>query len=144
MSLSVRGHYTAIIDAFQPGVPVFVRWTWQEKTVKPVYLKSNSSTGYYEPLNRHEPIQLSNWKCFERLIRAKCMYCFYPGLSPFTVERFKQVAYRQLKNQLVLDEVSKGFVGGPIIVTLAHRGYEAGRHMGNIQVFLRKNTSCQC
>lgn len=66
-----KGFYIAMIDAFQPGTPVYVRWTWQEKTMKPIYISSKDPDGYADPAPelKQPELAISNQKCLERVIR---------------------------------------------------------------------------
>lgn len=135
-----RGFYTAMIEAFQPGIPVFVRWTWQEKVAKPNYLSSNSSTGYDETKPKNEPgVLLSNHKCFERVIGRNCMLCFQHGISMKVAEKFKLEAYKLVKSSVLTNKLDKDKAQGnnnTIMVLYAHRGYHASRHMHNVEEFI--------
>ena len=43
------GLYISMMDAFQPRVPIYVRWTWQEKNMKPMYLGGGAKEYYADP-----------------------------------------------------------------------------------------------
>ncbi len=85
---------------FLSGIPIFVRWTWQEKDMKPLYVTSRDPDGYLTPPKDkvHRNIFLSSAKCFEKLVRrnTRCMTCFYPGISADAVQKFKATAYTML------------------------------------------------
>ena len=49
-----------MIDAYQPGVPLYIRWTWQEKVVKPIYISSNNPDNFMEPKNKAKNIELKH------------------------------------------------------------------------------------
>ena len=57
--------------SWQPRIPIYVRWTWQERTMKPLYLNSTAHEYYADPpdAEKHPHISLTPTKCFERVIR---------------------------------------------------------------------------
>lgn len=88
-----EGLYNAVIDAFQPGIPVYVRWVWQDKNVRPLYLSYSKRL----PIPESEPrksIQLSNLMCFEHVYARRCPICFRNSVSVDTMRRFKLAAYK--------------------------------------------------
>ena len=67
-----RAFYAAAIDAFQPGVALFLRFVPSVKTIVPIYLTTNTSGDAeyeYKPYhNNFKPYTLTNRNCFERVI----------------------------------------------------------------------------
>jgi len=65
------------------------------------------------------------------------MFCFYPTLSRYVVEKFKQTAYSLIESRNVTARVLKGLSDqGRIVVTLAYRGPTASRRIINIEHFI--------
>ncbi len=60
------------------GVPIYLRWTWQDKEAKPIYLDGQQPSGYMNGLPTTKPqpekIILNNCKCFERVKNARVVY----------------------------------------------------------------------
>lgn len=144
-----EGFYTAMIDAFQPGVPIYVRWTWQDKEAKPIYLNGRDATGYVvnPPTPKPDKIVLNGCKCFERVYRRRCMQCFHHGISISAIRKFKQSAYDLVNKKLLggrdanntkIDTLDSHFhsITGPIVVTLSYRVAPASRHIRNAQTLI--------
>lgn len=131
-----KGFYMAMIDAFQPGIPVYIRWTWQEKTWKPIYVGSSDPDGYTDPAPelRLPDLKVSNEKCFERVIRknTQCHTCFYPSLSVSAVVKFKEVAYSTVRKVPALTHHFSA--NNPITILHTYRGPKASRHMLNFNL----------
>jgi hypothetical protein len=141
-----RGFYTAVIDAFQPGVPIFMRWDPRIVRLSPFYLIGNTTNieSEFLPEKIDKTYTLNNKMCLERVIRRKCNECFWSGVSSDSAARFKVAAYKLLKDRNLLHH----FVPGePINVLFAHRGNTASRKISNIgsmletlrSIFQKKN-----
>ena len=130
-----KGYFTAAIDAFQPGIPVHVRWVWQDRNAKPLYVTSAKPDDYADvpPEKRAKDIHLHPHMCMERCIRnlMRCIHCFYPSLSADAVQKFKKVAYSLVKRDPPLLHHFESS-NKPYVVTLAHRGLSASRHIANV------------
>lgn len=121
-----------MIDAHQPRVPLFARWTWQEKLMKPIYLSAAIPSDYLKVPEKeaHPPFYLHSRMCFERLVRSsRCNSCFYGSISTAVIQQFKQVAYSLVQTSPPLPHHFSDT--NRIVVTFAHRGYKASRHIAN-------------
>eukprot|EP01038_Epipyxis_sp_PR26KG_P014856 gene14856-19967_t len=128
-----KGLYISIMDAYQPHIPIFVRWSWQEKNMKPIYIGSEAPDDYVYPNTTHPNIVLGKKMCFERLLRrnVRCHGCFYPSLSFEVIHKFKHVAYKlaSTKTEILTHHFVKN---APIVISFVHRGLSASRHMNNV------------
>lgn len=137
-----KGLYTAMIDSFHNEIPLFMRWAWQSRDMKPIYLSSKVVNNEITvPLERRHPsFHLRPVTCMERVIRnpMRCTSCFHNTISPSAARRFKEVAYTLVRPENIFEAELKGplvhhFVrSDPVVVTLAHRGASASRHIDNI------------
>lgn len=133
-----KHHYAIMIEAFQPGVPIFVRWSFREKNVSALYLtlndtRLNSPTGI-----EHEPpfIILTGVKCVERVFMRNCHSCFLYSVNRTVAEINKKKAYEMLPSTL-LEAYDNGYSGkGPLVVTLAYRGSYSKRSMENVDLLI--------
>lgn len=120
--------------SWQPRIPIYVRWTWQERTMKPLYLNSTAHEYYADPpdAEKHPHISLTPTKCFERVIRKNtgCHSCFYPSLSASAVNKFKETAYKLVKRPTPPPHHFD--MSAPIVILHAYRGPMASRHIENI------------
>jgi hypothetical protein len=128
-----EGFYNAIIDAFQPGLPVYLRWVWQEKRVTPMYLSKGQRIEKPAHQIHDLPfIELQNNLCFERVYSRRCNLCFRGSISPSTVQAFKAAAYN-IVNLKTNSHLADKFDSSEklITITFAHRGLDASRHILN-------------
>ena len=94
------GYLAALMDNYQPGIPVYLRRTSKEKEVRPFYV-STSVKGYIQDVQtdvalvKHPSIILKPHMCFENVIRRGRQYDgnFYGSISPEAVQLFKEKAY---------------------------------------------------
>lgn len=118
----------------QPRIPIYVRWSWQEKNMKPLYLNSTAPEYYADPNEneKHPNIILTHQKCFERVIRRNtgCHTCFYPSVSASAVTKFKETAYKLVKTSP--SPIHQFDTSVPIEILHAYRGPMASRHIDNI------------
>jgi hypothetical protein len=184
-----KGLYISMIDSYHSEVPIFVRWTWKSKDMKPMYIGSLNPKGELDiPIERrHLSFSLKSITCMERVIRnpMRCLHCFRNSISPTAAARFKEVAYSMIvssdissttkelwrRNGVHIDMKATADIvdetafnasyahgrdstdplppkvvpklpsffprGGPIVVTLAHRGVSASRHLDNIPLLVK-------
>ena len=131
------GYYMAMLEAFQPNVPIFIRWTFKERAALPFLLGSNKTDGYLMSHTSKDkaPMHFRNPHCGETFVYRRCHPCFYPGVGPTVVNKFKESAYRIIsKSAMNVTSVSlsqKFSSDGPIVVTFAHRGLGASRSLDN-------------
>mmetsp|Transcript_12829 Transcript_12829/g.19273 ORF Transcript_12829/g.19273 Transcript_12829/m.19273 type:complete len:436 (+) Transcript_12829:1-1308(+) len=158
-----KGFYIAMLEAANITAPIFVRWTWQEKVMKPLYVTSHTLNNYLDdrdmPLlsngeRKEKNIILTPVKCFERMIRknTRCHGCFYPSISIDAVIKFKKVAYSLVRIPSAVPISSSSSSSSspttmplpapllhsfnkslPISITHAYRGPFASRHIANIE-----------
>jgi len=130
-----RGFYTAVIDAFQPGVPIYLRFSPREFNLTPIYLRGNATNvdGEYIPFKTEKTLWLGNRVCCERVVRRQCNSCFYPSVSPLSASQLKIAAYALVTNEKLIHNFPPGKA---IEVLFAHRGTGAKRHIENIQFFI--------
>lgn len=78
-----------------------------------------------------QPISLQSTMCFERVIGIPpgCIDCFTNSISPEAVQRFKDTAYRLVSDYSLNHSFNRK---DKFIITLAHRGVTASRHINNI------------
>lgn len=136
-----KGLYTAMTNSYGTEIPIFFRWSWQSREMKPLYLSDKVHNNEYTvPIERrHRSFHLKSTTCMERVIRnpMRCLSCFHNSISPAAAVRFKEVAYSLVTPQSISEAPYKPLVhhfveDGPVVVTLAHRGLSATRHMGNV------------
>jgi hypothetical protein len=130
-----RGFYTALIDAFQPGVPLYLRFSPREFNLTPIYLSGNSTNvdGEFTPFKREKSFMLANRVCLERVVKRQCNHCFYPSVSPASAKQLKVAAYNLVTDKKLIHHFPEGKA---IEVLFAHRGLGARRHIDNIQYFI--------
>lgn len=137
-----KGMYTAMINTYHKEIPMFMRWSWQAREMKPLYLSDAVHNNEFTvPLERrHHSFHLKSVTCMERVVKnpMRCTSCFHNSISPTAAARFKQVAYKLVTPQSISEAPYKPLVhhfvkGGPVVVTLAHRGITATRHVANIE-----------
>ena len=135
-----RSFYAAAIDAFQPGVALFVRFVPKVTNIVPIYLTTNTSGDAeheYKPYHSNfKNYTLTNRNCFERVIRRSCMWtCAHSRISASTAMRFKESAYKLVRDVKLMHH----FISNqPIRVLLAYRCKQASRRMANVRQ-LQKN-----
>jgi len=139
-----KGFYASMISAFAPGIPIFTRFQWQERVVKPSYLSVNASHcelpfpsnfKQLQPCYEQE-IPLASMKCFERVIKRKCNHCFHSSIQPDTAARFKSSAYDLIAYQKNIAKPPLHFEAKqPVTVTLALRSGSASRRIENAMFF---------
>lgn len=131
-----KGYYTAMIDAFRPGIPIYIRFNWHETHAKPFYLTGdlNKPPKLLGEITESMMIHLHNWKCGERFIKRHCMHCFHKGISHSAVVKFKIAAYNLVKPTVEFPNklVHHFSNDGPIVVSLCYRDIGASRHIENI------------
>jgi hypothetical protein len=132
---TVRSFYSAyfgaIQDAFQPNVPLYLRYTWHEKGVSPTFV-STTYDAYelnVDKLGTNEqkalkPIHLGHKMCFEKVIRRGPAYHgnYYGSVAPENVERFKAKAYSS-RNLHVETALNTHFTQNtPYVILFSYRG----------------------
>lgn len=95
-----RGYFTAALEAAgHGGIPIHVRWTWQQKNADPIYVTSDTPSGDMDiPAERRaKPVHLAPVMYPERVIRnlMRCRYCFYPGVSAYAAHLAHRSKARQ-------------------------------------------------
>lgn len=149
-----KGLYTSMIESYSSEIPLFMRWSWQSRDMKPMYLSSTVvGNEITVPLERRHPsFHLKPVTCMERVIRnpMRCTSCFHDSVSPSAAARFKQVAYSLVCPENIFETELKAPLqhhfskSEPIVVTVAHRGTSATRHIANLPFLvdhLRKQLS---
>lgn len=123
-----KGLYISMMEAAQIQIPIYVRFTWQERNMKPIYLSSTGKEYYADiPEDKKPPsIQLTQTKCFERVIRK---HGFYPSLSAAAIQKFKEAAYKLVTKRTLIHHFD---MTAPIVILFAHRGLTASRHIANV------------
>ena len=132
----IKGYYASIIDAFQPNIPIYIRWG-----------KTNILTAYYLSIdkknkkiiqkeNKNEIIIMNinnkKYKCFENLYRKfySCTQCLQYALNPITVHKFKNSAYKLINNN------NNNNYNDNINIVLAYRSKFSRRHINNINLLI--------
>lgn len=60
-----KGYFAALFKAFnQPNIPIYIRYTWQQKVVKPEYFSADTANYYgnYDELIANEPLKVSSFQ----------------------------------------------------------------------------------
>ena len=133
-----RYHYAIMIEAFQPGIPIFVRWSFRVRNVTALYITLNETKEVSPNGIEHEPpyIILTGVKCVERVIMRQCHSCFLYSVNKTVAELNKKKAYELLPFNL-LEAYNNGITNkGPLIVTLAYRGSYSRRSMLNVDLLI--------
>eukprot|EP01038_Epipyxis_sp_PR26KG_P004564 gene4564-6436_t len=134
-----QGYFTAMIEAFQPGIPIYLRM-YNTSYLSPVYLSkdsniigTNNKRGNRNNQLNPPRIDISNDKvCFERLIRRYCSSCFYESISSSAIRKFKKLSYQLVPRK---PKLRLYFIAGePLIITFAYRSGTASRRIGNIEL----------
>jgi hypothetical protein len=88
------GYFTAMMEAFNRSVPIYIRWLSTDFVAKPLYLhpaprdKDGYSLSPPAIDARHPSINLKpNYQCFERVIKRRCPMCFHRGISTSAVSK---------------------------------------------------------
>jgi hypothetical protein len=124
-----RGFYLAAINAFAPGIPVYLRWTGKDRDVVPLYIRAEND----DVSGPGKPITLQHIMSFERVARrANPEGHFWPGVGPSAVQKFKQSAYKIVEQKHSVSLIHHFDRSQPIVITLAHRGPHGTRSIENI------------
>jgi hypothetical protein len=152
-----KGFYMAMIHAFRPGIPLFVRFKWQQRELNPMYLDPYAPDGEAPKPKTHENgFQLNS--CYESQFILSPVKCgrgfftrnsnrgFWNSISAATVKKFKEAAYNltveQYPERVALWRKEGRDMGtvpplhftkdAPIVVTLARRAEPVARRFHNI------------
>eukprot|EP01038_Epipyxis_sp_PR26KG_P010940 gene10940-14689_t len=152
-----KGYFAAVFEAFnQPNIPVYLRWSWNQKNAEPFYFSVKTKDFYLSPNNLSESMrkhmELQPSTCFERMIRrTDTNYGSVPTVSSDAIHKFKKVAYEMVNNyytsQLSSSTPSHELPSKlttyfekdpPYRILFSYRGPVASRHIENIQEFINK------
>lgn len=131
-----KGYFTAILTAGnQPDVPVYMRWSWHEKAVSPVFFSPTTADNYNKVLEndpeKKKPIGLQPNMCFDELVtRLPTDYGRIPTVSAESVQKFKKVAYGLVASDPSLTTYFT--TGPPFRILVSFRGPKATRHTANL------------
>lgn len=128
------GYFSALLNAFQPDIPIYLRIQPHETRLLANYFN-------IEERNRHDDlpfIDIKNSMCFDHLYCRYCNHCSRDSISSPTVQAFKAAAYKIASNKTQSNLTIGYNISQPIIVTFAHRGYAASRHMKNPELLYGK------
>ena len=133
------GYLAAIMDAANvSNIPVYIRWSWTERNVNPLYL-STKAIGYIidtnkDPtyLNKLSGIHLKPRMCFENVIRRGPEYHgnFHGSISPEAIQDFKKTSYESTIN-LKTNLPTYFDKSSPYVILISYRG-KTTRHIANI------------
>lgn len=126
-----------MFEAFnQHNIPVYLRWSWTDKHVQPLFFSSRTKDFYLNTTEHidpeyKKPILLQHKMCFERVIRrADTDYGRIPTVSAGAIQNFKAAAYRMIP------------VGNPPLTTYFEAGppYRQLLNIGNLTISNRIET----
>lgn len=130
--------------ANQSYTPIFVRWSWTEKSVNPIYVSTSvkeyelSDFTVLRQYNKQiePPIHLKPSMCFETVVRRGPEYYgnYYGSVSPETVQRMKQIAFTS-KN-IHPPSVTYFENSAVPVILFSFRSHAATRVIDNINEFL--------
>ncbi len=141
-------YFGAILDAFQPGIPVYMRYTWHERAVTPMFASTLNQGYEYEVGKGPElkdwqkalkPIVLKGRMCFERVIRRGPTYYgnYYGSVAPEVIEEFRKKAYSS-PNIKVSPPLTTHFKKDPpYVILFSYRAPPASRAWANSAEFLQ-------
>lgn len=133
MEAFYKAYFAAIFEAAgQPSIPVYVRWTFHSKEVKPLVFSVHSPDNYnHTAINSLQPIRLEPLMCFDTVMRSgkRHQYGAIPSVSISAVQKFKAVAYRMINTSIMLSDRP------PFRILFSHRGQKASRHIANLDQF---------
>lgn len=139
-----KGYFAALFKAFnQPNIPVYLRWTWKEKSVSPIYFSADTPD-YYNTTAGSSSIELKNLMCFDRVIRrARADYGQTPLVSSSAVQAFKQAAYAMVNDHRSVNSTSHNLTTyftdkPPYRILFAYRSTSATRYINNMQAVVEK------
>ncbi|KAJ1422985.1 hypothetical protein B484DRAFT_452088 [Ochromonadaceae sp. CCMP2298] len=156
-----KGYWTALLAAAgQLNVPVYIRFSFREKHVIPLYF-SLESEDYFDSTRMHTkpsstPILLHNWMVFERLVRrSELHYGSIGAVSAEAVQLFKKAAYSLIRPQPQEPHITTQpqppqapqtslplrtyfEAEGPFKILISYRGPQATRHMANMELLVGK------
>lgn len=104
-----KGFFGIAFEAFgQPDIPVYLRYTWNQREVSPIYFSVYSPSFYNENnasvSSQHYPnIPLQPSHCFRRFIRRaqkKTDFGRTVTVSKRTIEQFRKTAYRVINEHV--------------------------------------------
>lgn len=133
--------YSANIDSFRPGIPIYIRWGRENASYAPVFLRDNQIID--RPANPPF-ISVDSVQCFEHVYIRRCMKCFYYSISVDTVMAFKSRSYAMTNHHYrpqpslttyfpYHGSLEGGNNSNPIIITVAYRDREgSSRQLQNI------------
>lgn len=123
------GFYGVLVKAFQPDMPIYLRFNREDTKVYPYYLRD----GEIVQLNRSSDlpyIDIPGHLCFQHVYIRNTTNLVY-GLNPSTAQALKIAAYKIVNDKLKLDLKHTYNASEPIIITFAYRGNSASRHIHN-------------
>ena len=132
------GFYASMIDAFRPGIPIYIRWG-RTAELSAHYMSVNQSSGdVYEEVRENDTISLKTNQCFETVWRrTECPMCVQSAVSLSTARLFQQSAMKLIVNRG--DIFQNAFMNRfglesttAIRVLHAYRGASSSRHINNI------------
>jgi len=135
-------YFAAIVTAFQPGIPFYMRFTWHQKAVSPVFVSLNIS-GYEindEDLSPEQkatqPILLHGQMCFEQVIRRGPTNHgnYYGSVAPEVIHQFKETAYRS--TNIAATHTNTPLTtyfrrDAPYVILFSYRGNSSTRYYDN-------------
>eukprot|EP01036_Dinobryon_divergens_P031721 gene31722-41172_t len=145
------GYYAAMINAFRPGIPIYIRWG-RTAILTAHYLSVNETSGIVdEEVRENDTISLvSTNQCFETVWRrTECAACVQSAVSLSTARLFYQSAKKLIANRGDIFKyaiTSTESSTSTIRILHTYRSANSSRHIKNadtLQLFLSSafNTS---
>lgn len=133
------GYYAAMINAFRPGIPIYIRWG-RTSILTAHYLSVNETSGLVdEEVRENDTIPLrSTDQCFETVWRrTECAACVQSAVSLSTARLFQQSAIKLIANRGDIFKNAIIRTGNSSSTTIrilhAYRSASSSRHIKNIE-----------
>jgi hypothetical protein len=133
-----KGYFAALFEAFgQPNIPVYIRWAWPQKELKPLYFSAQSSDYFNNNLvqEKIKEIPVRKVTCFEKVIRRTSTdFGAIPTVSASAIQQFKTSAYRLIRTTQLTSYFPS--FDPPYRILFAFRGPHATRRIENMDFFI--------
>ena len=126
-------YFAAAFEAAnQSNIPVYIRWSWTERELKPNFV-STHIIGYenYNVSPTPKSIVLTSLMCMEHVLRRGPEYWgnFHGSKSPEAIQGFKRAAYSARSFGKPLP--THFGVSSPFVILFSYRGNKGSRHIAN-------------
>jgi hypothetical protein len=132
-----QGFFGSVIDAFNPGIPIYIRFDKNKNSLSPLYLTSQNQDGFINVGSddiRSKFIELKPYICSDRFILMdNSKLHIYMDYDQQAIQPFKESAYKFVKSIPLLNHNYINYE--PIVITILRRNEKLLRFMKNYQLF---------